>query len=218
MPLVRDITGQRFGRLVALEPTSDRIQGRIAWKCTCDCGAYHFSTVTHLLSGNTTSCGCLKRDVIALRNKSNVIHGYTNSPTWVSWMLMRQRCTNPKHKSFAEYGGRGITICERWESFENFLADMGERPANHSLDRRDPNGNYAPDNCRWATSEEQANNKRTSRRYTYDGRTQTLAQWAREIGVSRQSLRYRLDNDFSIEEALTLTHNHGNRWRRQSSV
>ena len=129
---------------------------------------------------------------------------------------MRQRCVNPNHKSYKYYGGRGIKVCDRWlESFESFLADMGEAPKGMSIERNDVGGNYEPSNCRWATMEDQSNNRRTNRFITHEGRTQTIAQWAEEIGMSRQALRYRLDNGWSIKEAFEMKLNHGNGWKRE---
>ena len=129
---------------------------------------------------------------------------------------MKERCLNPNHKSFNRYGGRGITICQRWlDSFQNFLDDMGTMPIGMSLDRKDVNGNYEPGNCRWATSEEQANNKANNRVLEFKGKKQTIAQWAREVGMSREALRHRLNAGWSSEDALTmkLDHANNNHWR-----
>lgn len=121
-----------------------------------------------------------------------------------TWRNIRQRCRNPKQKKFAYYGSRGIAVCERWDKFENFLADMGRRPPwKHTLDRIDPNKGYEPGNCRWATWTEQQNNKRNSRTLTLNGRTQTVADWAREIGVNPFTIYSRLDMGWSVDRALT---------------
>jgi hypothetical protein len=139
-------------------------------------------------------------------------HGQTRSPTHRSWESMRRRCTNPNAHNFAFYGGRGITICERWNSFENFLSDMGERPEGASLDRHpNKNGNYEPGNCRWANAREQSNNRRprtirptkSSRLITLDGRTESLAQWARITGINRLTIRHRIEAGWTVKEALT---------------
>jgi len=128
---------------------------------------------------------------------------------------MKQRCLNSNHKSYSDYGGRGIKICERWlESFENFLADMGVRPAGKTLERDEVNGNYEPGNCKWATYVEQGNNRRSNVVVEFEGREQTVAEWAREIGVSRSALGFRLRNGWNIKEALTMKINHGNGWAR----
>lgn len=156
-----DISGQRFGRLVAITqsgwhplPSGKRMP---VWHCSCDCGSKLNVKKAYLTSGDTTSCGCLRREKAAALKKS---HGKANSgSTYDIWVLMRQRCNNPKAKGFRYYGGRGITVCQRWDSFEAFLNDMGERPPGLTLDRIEADGNYEPGNCRWATWETQNRNK-----------------------------------------------------------
>ena len=153
-----DLTGQRFGRLVV--EAFDSIRKRTsAWRCRCDCGAETVAMAYHLKRGTTTSCGCFRVEAAADRVRS---HGMTRSPTYLTWVAMLQRCENPEATGYEYYGGRGVTVCPEWHEFEAFLADMGERPKGRTLDRRDPNGNYERDNCRWATPVEQANNKRNS--------------------------------------------------------
>lgn len=211
-----NLSGQRFARLVAIEKAGHKTQdGRVLWKCVCDCGAEVIVTAGHLRSGNTKSCGCQKADATAQRNRDNARHGMTKSPTWISWDQMIQRCTNPLHKSYPRYGGRGIVICKRWlESFEAFLADMGERPDGKTLDRRRNAGNYEPGNCRWSTPKVQSNNRSDNVVIEFQGRSQTIAQWAEELGMSRQALRYRLNNGWTTEEAMTAKLDRGNAWKR----
>lgn len=208
-----DIAGQKFGRLTVVEKIGSKKGEGVLWKCKCDCGGEVDVTGKKLRNGNTKSCGCIAKEMLIDRNKTQG-HGMTNSPTWVTWMLMLQRCENPNHKSYGYYGGRGIKVCEQWHDFERFYADMGDRPEGMTIERNDPDAGYEPGNCRWATSEEQGNNKRSSRFVTYDGRTQTIAQWAAEIGISRQALRHRLEAGWSVKEALTMELNHGNGWKR----
>lgn len=146
------------------------------------------------------------RDATASRNKANAKHGRTGrgDPTYVSWQAMKTRCLNPNSDQYPAYGGRGIGIAPAWLDFEGFLADMGERPPGTTLDRW-PNvdGSYAPGNCRWATMREQENNKRNNVLFEHDGKTQTVAEWARESGVPYQTLRKRLDAGWSVHQALT---------------
>lgn len=142
------------------------------------------------------------RPDLAERNRQSAKHGLSGSGTRKSWEAMVRRCTNSDDKDFPRYGGRGISVCERWLSFEAFVADMGVRPDGLTIGRIDNDGNYEPGNCRWETFDEQNNNRRSNRSVTFDGRTQTIAQWAREAGISRALLRYRLNAGWSLQDAL----------------
>lgn len=166
MPAAKQLEDQVFGRLIVLERYRSR-NGRVTWMCRCECGKLHEAISHALTSGHTKSCGCWKEE----RNTgTEPKHGHASrkrglSPTYQSWRGMWTRCTNPNVKSYKDYGGRGIRICKRWESFENFLADMGERPQGLTLDRINVNGDYKPSNCKWSTRKEQAMNtqKRASK-------------------------------------------------------
>lgn len=131
-------------------------------------------------------------------------HGHAihsnRTPIYESWRMMRRRCLNKKDKNFKDYGGRGITICKRWDSFTNFLADMGERPVGETLERKDNNGNYEPDNCRWATTEEQHYNTRANHLLTYRGETMCTAAWAKKLGINQTSMRLRVKYGFTGEK------------------
>ena len=152
-----DLIGQRFGRLTVLLPVWFIKRRQKAWLCSCDCGSATVVLTGSLRRGCTKSCGCLQREQAGTQR---LTHGQRHSRTYESWKHMKSRCSNPNYQYFASYGGRGIAVCERWEKFENFLADMGERPPGKSLDRIDNEKGYCPENCRWATHSEQMKNRR----------------------------------------------------------
>lgn len=156
-----DRTGHRVGMLTAQWPVGASPNGRVAWLALCDCG----NLAVVLYWGQRKSCDCVR----ALRHGGRVPrHGYCRrtrkAPEYNTWLTMRQRCQNPNYDKYSYYGGRGIRVCERWQVFENFLADMGPRPEGKTLDRIETNGNYEPGNCRWATRSEQQQNTRRSRK------------------------------------------------------
>lgn len=156
----RIVAGQVVGRLTVLERKGTNRHGHPVWLCRCECGVEKRLTSCNLSGSRPVrSCGCLRRDFGKQGTHGHTLNG-KRSPTYNSWRSMRRRCNSPNYRQYNLYGGRGITICPRWDSFENFLADMGERPEGTSLDRIDHDGNYEPSNCRWATPKEQAANRR----------------------------------------------------------
>lgn len=151
-----DLVGRKFGRLSVIRRSDAKSKVGALWMCVCDCGKESTVPTLKLRSGAIKSCGCYRAEL-----KANLKHGHANkSPTYRTWKEMRQRCMNPKSDKWQWYGGRGISICQRWDSYENFLSDMGERLAGTSIDRIDPDGNYEPANCRWATPKQQAQSNR----------------------------------------------------------
>jgi hypothetical protein len=160
MPVNRhDVMGRRFERLLVVSKI--RIRGRVRWRCVCDCGGHKIVQKGHLISGDIKSCGCFRREQSWLHNQLHGHSGNGKSPTYTSWYAMIRRCTNPNHDYYYLYGGRGINVCERWRnSFIAFLADMGERPDGMTLDRVNSDGDYTPDNCRWANNSQQILNRR----------------------------------------------------------
>lgn len=161
-----NLTGRKFERLTVTADTGRRdAAGRVIWLCMCDCGNHRDAVSRDLTSGRTTSCGCKKAErAKGAATKHGAASHEQRSPEYRSWTSMRTRCTNPTYHAWDRYGGRGISVCDRWrESFENFLADMGPRPKGTTLDRHpNPDGNYEPGNCRWATRIEQRSNRGTA--------------------------------------------------------
>lgn len=196
MPKFIDLTGQKFGRLTVIANTELNNQNRAMWLCRCSCGKEKVIRSDALVSGWTKSCSCLQKE--SARKGNHKTHGHTTgrqqTSVYMRWVRMVQRCTNPNDKAYKHYGGRGIKVCDRWlESFENFLADMRDRPTpQHSIDRIDNNGDYTPDNCRWATWKEQANNKRTNIKLAFGAETKTIGQWADYLGLKYTKLYYNL--------------------------
>jgi hypothetical protein len=194
-----DHVGQRFHRLVVIGRAENDHYGS-NWICRCDCGNQRKVRGANLRQGAVRSCGCTVREASSKRVRK---HGLSNTSEWRIWAGMRRRCRDERLPQYPLYGGRGIKVCERWGSFDNFYEDMGPRPSTgHSLDRIDNDGDYEPSNCKWATQLEQQNNKSTSHNIEWRGRTQTLTEWCRELGIIENTLRARIRKGWSIDDAF----------------
>jgi hypothetical protein len=198
----RDITGTRFERLVVVGLKGRSKAETLLWSCRCDCGNSVIAPTNDLLRGNYKSCGCLQRERSAERLLK---HGHAKTLEYRIWGTMISRCENPNHIAFADYGGRGIKVCDRWKnSVSDFISDMGPRPSRkHSIDRKDSNGDYEPCNCRWATPKEQSRNTSRNRFVTYGVETLTLAEWGERNGLRGSLIGNRLKAGWSVEDALT---------------
>ena len=195
-----ELAGRRFGRLVAIERVGKRAR-QYVWRCACDCGAETTIPGSRLTSGNTTSCGCALRQA-RCRPRS---HGECRSAEYRIWTDIIQRCTNEKRAAFADYGGRGVTLCPEWRrDFVAFRDHVGPRPsARHSIDRIDNGRGYEPGNVRWATRTEQNRNRRDNLHLTVDGTTKTAAEWAQLTGIKSATIRYRLHAGWTAQQAVT---------------
>lgn len=199
MPAYKHIpVGTRFARWLTIGEPFHKGSGRKIYhvKCRCDCGTERDVDCTNLRQAQTKSCGCYDLEL-------KTPHGKTNTPIWTSWQHMMTRCANPNNEGFADYGGRGIKVCERWSDFRNFMADMGERPPGTSLDRIDVNGHYEPGNCRWATRYQQSANVRRTTYVEWRGEKRLLIELAREFGIPYSTIRKRyLKLKWPIEKCL----------------
>lgn len=206
MPSFKNIAGQVFGRFSVIKKSSKRgNSGQFYWVCKCSCGRIKDVATGALCGGTTRSCGCLHSE-IARSLKNNLRHGHSvggkQSKTHRCWTGILSRCLNPNRKKWASYGGRGIKVCKRWLVFENFLADMGESPEGLTIERINNDGDYEPGNCRWATNFEQSHNKQNNRIITFNGKTLCLQEWARVVGIKRETIARRLNAGWSVERAL----------------
>jgi len=195
----KDHTGMRFGRLVAKSYVRPGNGGKAVWLFVCDCGAEKEIYVANVKKGMTRSCGCLFHERF-----THVTHGLSrhHPREYRSWMEMRQRCGNPNNKNYFRYGGRGISVCKRWDDFATFFSDMGGCPPAHTIDRIDVNGHYDPGNCRWATAEAQANNRRSNRVIEMRGEAMTVADWCRRLGANYRKVHAKLMRGLSPELAF----------------
>jgi len=196
-PQAINLTGKKFARLHVLRPTH-RINKHIQWECRCECGNLTSVGSQDLREGHIKSCGCFKRDT-----PNRKTHGASKTTTYNSFISMHQRCGSWGNCQDPDYISRGISVCERWREFAVFLADMGKKPSpEHSIDRIDNDGDYCPENCRWATRTEQARNRRSNRFIAHNGETLCIADWADKLGISRRTLNTRLNRGWSESKTL----------------
>lgn len=193
-----NIEGQKFGRLVVLKRVGTR-SGQALWLCRCDCGGVKETVGYCLRSGQTQSCGCLQKERTGSVQRT---HGMRKSRLYYTWAQMRERCEKPSSPAFKYYGAKGVKVCARWQDFANFIADMGMPPKGCTLDRIDNSGDYKPGNVRWADKVTQAKNRSSVRWITFNGKTQCIADWARELGMGRKTIRHRLNQGLAPEQIL----------------
>lgn len=193
-----DLTGKSFGKLIVEFRVEKRSSsGCIQYSCLCECGNRTITESNRLRKGRVLSCGCLQLE-------SAIKHGMWNKPVYKTWVSLIQRCLNPNSTSYPKYGGRGIKVCDRWkESFQNFYDDMGDRPSiNHSIDRKDVNGNYEFSNCRWATSKEQGRNRTNNNFLEYKGEIKCMTEWCEIYNIPISTFNNRLIKGMSVKDAI----------------
>lgn len=204
MPRRIDLAGKHFGYLKVIERSENTKYGEACWLCECKCGTRKIIGGYKLRKGITKSCGCLAAELSSERKKTN---GKKGVRLYRIWQGMIQRTTNPNNNEYKDYGGRGIDICKEWrnsfETFEKWANENGYAD-NLTIDRKDNEKGYSPDNCRWITQREQNRNKRSNHYLTYKGETKTLTEWAEEMGISKEVLRHRIVKmGWTAEKALT---------------
>ena len=202
----KNLIGIRYGRLVVVARTE--LPGS-RWLCECDCGNQKIAWQCNLCTGKLRSCGCLQKEAAKMAALKRMTHGQTRykkpSPEYVSWSAAKRRCYSLNDPDYPRYGGRGIVMCARWRnSFENFLADMGRRPSlEHSIERKERDGNYEPGNCVWATVVEQNRNRSSTRFHAARGKALTAAAWSEETGVPDYAIEHRIYAGWTIEKAIS---------------
>lgn len=194
MKKVRDLTGQKFGRLTAVLHNGNK------WLCKCDCGNETLAKTGNLNNGHTQSCGCLQRERSAL---AATRHSLVGTRAYHSWAGMKARCSNPRNPAYKWYGARGIGYAPEWESFDGFYRDMGDCPPGMSIERRNNDASYSKGNCYWATTTQQANNTRATTFIEFGGERRSVTQWAKSLGWNQPKLQRRLRRGWSVEKALT---------------
>lgn len=195
------IIGTKFGRWLAVE-YAGKVRGNILVRCRCECGIERDVRLKRLEQGASKSCGCLRNDNLTIHGRTRKTNFKQSREYWI-WNSMKNRCTNPKYKHYQDYGGRGITVCERWMEFANFFADMGEKPEGLSLERRDNAAGYSPENCYWADRQTQNSNKRNNRFIDVGGVSNTITEWSRISGIGHATIIQRIKAGWPEDLAVT---------------
>lgn len=212
----RNIAGQKFFRLTAIEPAGQNKAQQYLWKCKCDCGKELVVIGSNLIRNNSKSCGCYNDEVTGARNRR---HSMAKTRIWNIWTGITKRCTNPNCKAFKDYGGRGIFVCDEWKKFENFYEDMKDGYADHlTLERKDPNKGYNKDNCVWATYQDQARNKRDTVFIEFDGKRKSMAEWSDISGIPSGTIGRRIKSGWDTYRAVfypTLQEIKRRKWQEQ---
>lgn len=205
-----DLTGSKFGRWTVLGFYSTNARRERLWDCVCSCGNRRSVTTSKLICGDSKSCGCIATDRII---KASIKHGHARrgakAPEYLVWVCMRQRCENTNAVGYEVYGGRGIKVCDRWQSYEMFISDMGPRPfPKADIDRINNDGDYSPDNCRWTTRQINSRNRRSTKYLEFNDEVLCMSEWAARIGINVSTMIYRL-RKWPVERALSEA-KHGN--------
>jgi hypothetical protein len=204
---IKDISGLRFGRLIAVEIVGITKKQERIWKCKCDCGNETEVTVVRLMNGTTKSCGCIQKELSSKRAKTGIskIHGYHGTRVYICYKSMMERCCNPNNRAYKNYGGRGIKICDEWmhnpKAFIDWALNNGYKD-NLTIERINVNGNYEPSNCKWATIKQQNNNRRSNKFITINNETKTLQEWADYVGILSSTINRRINKGWDYERAV----------------
>ncbi len=215
MKHIRDLRNQRFGRLVAINPTDDRFNKYVIWRCRCDCGNMIYVASKNLTSGATQSCGCLAKERSEERKKKN---GVKSMRLYGVWSAMKGRCNNSNDYHYRDYGGRGITVCREWNDSFNAFKDWAIKngydenapKGSCTLDRIDNNGSYTPQNCRWVSMKVQGRNRRTTRFITVNGATHSIAEWSELTGINLHTICKRINLGWKPEKIFSMEVQNGN--------
>ena len=200
MPQTSIHINQRFGRLIVLELASTKKRRTFQWICRCDCGMHVIASSSRLKRSKVPSCGCY---TIERASQLNRKHGYKDHPAYARWKSMMRRCYSHDSPDYHNYGSRGIFVCERWHNAKYFVEDMGEPQPGYTLERKDNNGPYSPENCIWETRKQQNRNTRRNHLITFQDETLSIGKWAEKLGLKRDTLKSRIYRGYPIEKALT---------------